>query len=64
MISPRHFALLTALTAGALGSWYLARQGESGAATEVPYEPAERGYYLKSARNLGTGESGAFLYEI
>ena len=64
MISPRHFALLTALTAGALGSWYLARQGESGATGEVPYEPTERGYYLKSARILGTGENGALLYEI
>ena len=64
MISPRHFALLTALTAGALGSWYLARQGESGATGEAPYEPTHRGYYLKSARILGTGENGDLLYEI
>lgn len=64
MISPRHFALLTALTAGALGSWYLARQGESVAAGDVPYEAVHRGYYLKSARILGTGENGDLLYEI
>lgn len=64
MIGPRQFALLTVLTAGALASWYLARQGESGAAGQVPYEQAQRGYYLKSARILGTGESGDLLYEI
>lgn len=56
--------LLTVLTAGALGSWYLARQGESDVAADVPYEPIHRGYYLKSARILGTGENGALLYEI
>ncbi|MGI9235492.1 MAG: LPS export ABC transporter periplasmic protein LptC [Woeseiaceae bacterium] len=64
MISPRNFALLAALAAGALGSWYLARQGQSDAAGEVPYEPNHRGYYLKSARILGTGENGDLLYEI
>jgi lipopolysaccharide export system protein LptC len=64
LISARHFALLAALTAGALGSWYLARQGESEARSEAPYEPSERGYYLKSARILGTGENGDLLYEI
>jgi len=56
--------LLTALTAGALGSWYLARQGQSDTADKVPYEPMHRGYYLKSARILGTGENGDLLYEV
>jgi LPS export ABC transporter protein LptC len=64
LISPRHFALLAALTAGALGSWYIARQGQSDAADKVPYEPMHRGYYLKSARILGTGENGDLLYEV
>ena len=64
MITPRHAVLLGVLTAGALGSWYLARQGESDAAGETPYETAHRGYYLKSARILGTGENGDLLYEI
>ncbi|MGB5258181.1 MAG: LPS export ABC transporter periplasmic protein LptC [Woeseiaceae bacterium] len=64
MITPRHAVLLTVMTAGALGSWYLARQGESDAASETPYETAHRGYYLKSARILGTGENGSLLYEI
>ncbi len=64
MISPRQVALMAALTAAALGSWYLARQGQSESADDVPYEPAHRGYYLKSARILGTGEKGNLLYEI
>lgn len=64
MISPRNFALLTVLTAGALGSWYLARPDRSGDKDELPYEPINRGYYLKSARILGTGETGNLLYEI
>jgi lipopolysaccharide export system protein LptC len=64
LISPRHVALLAALTAGALGSWYLARQGQSDTADKVPYEPMHRGYYLKSARILGTGENGDLLYEV
>jgi len=64
MISPRNFILLAVLTAGALGSWYLTRPDPSGSADERPYEVAHRGYYLKSARILGTGENGDLLYEI
>lgn len=63
MISPRNGLVLTALVAAALGSWYLARQdrAQDGAAT---VDVARRGYYLKSARILGTGEDGNLLYEI
>lgn len=64
MISPRHAALLTVLTAGALGSWYLARPDKISKPDALPYEGAHRGYYLKSARILGTGEDGGLLYEI
>jgi len=64
LISPRHAALLAALAAGALGSWYLARPDRSGTPDALPYEPVHRGYYLKSARILGTGENGSLLYEI
>lgn len=56
--------LLAILTAGALGSWYLSRPRVSGEGAEPPYEAVDRGYYLKSARILGTGESGDLLYEI
>lgn len=64
MISPRNFALLSILIAGALGSWYLSRPDKSRETDERPYEAAHRGYYLKSARILGTGEDGDLLYEI
>ena len=64
MISPRNAALLVVLTGAALGSWYLARSDRSGDSDALPYEPAHRGYYLKSARILGTAENGNLLYEI
>lgn len=64
MISPRNVALLAFLTAGALGSWYLARPDKSADSEKQPYEPAHRGYYLKSARILGTAENGSLLYQI
>jgi len=64
LISSRNIALLIVLGAAAIGSWYLASNDRAGAATEVPYENVHRGYYLKSARILGTGENGALLYAI
>ncbi|MGB5333479.1 MAG: LPS export ABC transporter periplasmic protein LptC [Woeseiaceae bacterium] len=64
MISPRNAAMLVVMTAAALGSWYLARSDRSGDSDALPYEPAYRGYYLKSARILGTAENGDLLYEI
>lgn len=64
MISPRNATLLAVLTAGAIGSWYLARPDKAGDSDEIPYEALHRGYYLKSARILGTAENGGLLYEI
>ena len=64
MISPRNFVLIAILTAGALGSWYLSRPDTAGDAEKRPYDAIHRGYYLKSARILGTGENGDLLYEI
>ena len=64
MNTARSLALLVILIAGALGSWYLSRPGKLGEIDETPYEPVHRGYYLKSARILGTGENGDLLYEI
>lgn len=63
MLSVRNFILIALLTVAALGSWYLARQ-DSGDDAEITYDGAQRGYYLKSARILGTGEDGNLLYEI
>ncbi len=64
MISARNFALFAVLTAGAIGSWYLARPGDDADSDELPVDPAYTGYYLKSARILGTGDNGELLYEI
>ena len=64
MISTRQTGLLILLTAGALGSWYLVQVNRSADVQQAPVETAYRGYYLKSARILGTGEDGHLLYEI
>jgi lipopolysaccharide export system protein LptC len=63
VIDARNRLLFAALTAGALASWYLARQGGPDDAGEA-IEAAQQGYYLRSARILGTGNSGSLLYEI
>ena len=52
------------MTAGALASWYLARQNDADDAAPVELDSPQRGYYLKSARILGTGSDGGLLYEI
>jgi LPS export ABC transporter protein LptC len=63
-MSPRSVALIIVLAAGAIGSWYLARTHVQRADTGISLEPLHRGYYLKQARILGTGEDGSLLYEI
>lgn len=62
-MSPRNIVVIVLLTAAALASWYLARQDNS-TDGDAPLESVHRGYYLKSARILGTGPDGALLYEI
>ncbi len=64
MISPRNIVTLAVLTAGAMASWYLARQDRSNDTNAPQFDATQRGYYLKSARILGTGSDGALLYEI
>jgi len=63
-MSPRTITLLVVLTAAALGSWYLARSNQPATEEDLPYDTAHRGYYLKSARILGTDVDGSLLYEI
>jgi len=63
-MSPRSVILLLVLTAAALGSWYLARGHRATESDAPPVDAAHRGYYLKSARILGTGDDGSLLYEI
>ncbi len=63
-MSPRMMILVGVLTAAAAGTWYLARDRGEDDVDVVPYDPAHRGYYLKSARILGTADDGSLLYEI
>ena len=63
-MSPRNIIYLIVLTAAALGSWYLARSNRTAEFDQLPYDAEHRGYYLKNARILGTGEDGSLLYEI
>ena len=63
-LSPRSTIILAALVAAALGSWYLSRKNLRTHAEEPDRNYEHRGYYLKSARILGTGEDGTLMYEI
>ena len=63
-MSPRALTLIVVLTAAALGSWYVARSNRSIDVDDLPYDTEHRGYYLKSARILGTDADGSLLYEI
>ena len=63
-MTPRSILVFVLLTAAALASWYLARQYQSEDEDGTMFESLPRGYYLKSARILGTGPDGALLYEI
>jgi lipopolysaccharide export system protein LptC len=63
-MSPRTITLIVVLTAAAIGSWYLARSHRPAEEAARPYDPTHQGYYLKSARILGTDEDGSLLYEI
>lgn len=63
-MSPRTITLIVVLSAVSIGSWYLARSNSRDDGGELPFDPVHRGYYLKHARILGTGENGSLLYEI
>ena len=63
-MSLRNIAVTICLTVAALGSWYLARQNSVDDDADSSLEATHRGYYLKSARILGTGPDGGLLYEI
>lgn len=63
-MSPRTITLIIVLATAAIGSWYLARSNRPADETALPYDATHQGYYLKSARILGTDEDGSLLYEI
>ena len=61
-MSPRTISKIVALSALAIGSWYLARSNSTDDDKELLFDPVHRGYYLKHARILGTGENANFIY--
>lgn len=63
-MNARSVLLFAVLIAAAVGSWYVARVrgDQDSAARDV--DPVHRGFYLKSARILGTGPDGSLLYEL
>ncbi len=63
-MSTRAITFIILLCAGAIGSWYLARNHTPADEDELPFDSAHHGYYLKQARILGTGGDGSLLYEI
>ena len=64
MVDLRTTIVLIALAAGALASLYLARQGLGDGDAIPGFDTTQQGYYLKSARILGTGPNGDLLYEL
>jgi len=63
-MSPRNMIVFSVLFAAALGSWYVSRVRSDIEQDLQPVDPVHRGFYLKSARILGTGADGNLLYEI
>lgn len=63
-MSARTLLAIVALVAAVVGSWYLSRPPAGYDRSQSPGPPAHRGFYLKSARILGTGADGSLLYEI
>lgn len=63
-MNARGLLTVALLVTAAFASWYLARRNAQPAFEPVVTESEHRGYYLTSARILGTGPDGKLLYEI
>ena len=63
-MSARGMIGFAALVLVAFGSWYVARQLGKTEVVDTTGSAISDGYYLKSARILGTDEDGHLLYEI
>ena len=63
-MTTRGTVIIALLVAAAFGSWYVARVNAPGIEESLDHDYEHRGYYLKSARILGTGPDGSLLYEI
>ena len=63
-MTSRTLVIVIILAAAAIGTWSLSRSKSDPAGDSLAPELIQRGYYLKQARILGTGEDGKLLYEI
>lgn len=63
-MTARNLTTFIVLLLVALGTWYLASSLRSTETTEAVSNGAIEGFYLKSARILGTDLDGQLLYEI
>ena len=63
-MNARLIATIVTLTAAALGSWYLAQTFSDTEVTHTISDTGTDGFYLRSARILGTDQDGQLLYEI
>jgi LPS export ABC transporter protein LptC len=64
LITAREVLMIVVLAVGAMASWYLGRPDPIEETQTASLDSARRGYYLKSARILGTGDDGKLLYEL
>lgn len=64
MLQTREVLIIGVLAAGAIASWYVARPQPEEETRTASFDAARRGYYLRSARILGTGADGQLLYEL
>lgn len=60
----RNFLSFCGLLIIAVGSWYLASSNKPVEITQTISDTTFGGFYLRSARILGTGDDGQLLYEI
>jgi lipopolysaccharide export system protein LptC len=63
-MNARNTTTFTVLLFVAVGTWYLASSLQSAEDTETVANGGGDGFYLKSARILGTDQDGQLLYEI
>ena len=63
-MNARNILTIAGLLIIAVGTWYMASSNKQDEITKSVADTAFGGYYLRSARILGTDESGKLLYEI
>lgn len=63
-MSARNFLTVGILTIFAIGTWYVASRFETPESRETAAQGKLSGFYLRSARILGTDDQGHWLYEI